>query len=113
MRNQIDYIEFPASDLKRLREFYECVFDWQFEDWGPEYMSFDDGRMKGGFHYMDNFIPAGRPLVVIYHPDLEKKLQHVEAAGGRIIAPIFAFPGGRRFHFADPDGNMLAVWSDQ
>ncbi|EKE75136.1 VOC family protein [Gallaecimonas xiamenensis] len=113
MRNHIDYIEFPAKDLKNIKAFYEKVFQWEFTDYGPDYCAFDDGKMKGGFERKDNFIPAGRPLVVIYHPELERKLQQVEAEGGRIVAPIFSFPGGRRFHFADPDGNLLAVWSDK
>ncbi|WP_115718344.1 VOC family protein [Gallaecimonas mangrovi] len=113
MRNHIDYIEFPAKDIKRLKAFYSTVFQWEFTDYGADYSSFDDGKLKGGFAKQDNFIPAGRPLVVIYHPELERKQQQIEAEGGRIIAPIFSFPGGRRFHFTDPDGNMLAVWSEQ
>ena len=34
-----------------------------------------------------------------------------EAAGGKIVKPVFEFPGGRRFHFTDPDGYELAVWT--
>ncbi len=49
------------------------------------------------------------PLPVIEVEDLEAALAAVEAAGGRIIRPIFAFPGGRRFHFLDPGGNELAA----
>jgi predicted enzyme related to lactoylglutathione lyase len=39
-------------------------------------------------------------------------VQAVTAAGGEIVKPIFAFPGGRRFHFREPGGNELAVWSE-
>jgi len=49
---------------------------------------------------------------VLFARDLEAMAARVEAAGGRIVKPIFAFPGGRRFHFRDPAGNELAVWSE-
>ena len=107
---QIDYIEFPASDIPGTKRFYETVFGWKFEDYGPNYTSFLDGRLAGGFT-TDN--PKGQGvLVVIYAGDLATVQRKVESAGGRIVKPIFSFPGGRRFHFTDPNGNELAVWSD-
>lgn len=108
---RVDYIEFGATDLGETKRFYGGLFDWKFEDYGPDYISFDDGRLAGGFTTMTAVTPGG-PLVVIYASDLEGTQSAVEAAGGRIIRPIFSFPGGRRFHFADPNGNELAVWSD-
>jgi uncharacterized protein len=109
---QIDYIEFPAIDLAKTRKFYGDVFGWKFEDYGPDYTSFNDGRLAGGF-YSDPHAEARRPLVVIYAEDLEALEAKVKSAGGRIVKPTFSFPGGRRFHFADPNGNELAVWSDR
>ena len=108
---RIDYIEFPASDLAATKRFYSDVFGWNFTDYGPGYTSFQDGRLSGGFYHNES-VKAGGPLVVIYASDLEGSLAKVEAAGGVISKPIFAFPGGRRFHFTDPGGNELAVWSD-
>ena len=106
----IDYIEFGATDLDRIKKFYSSVFGWKFTDYGPDYTSFTDGRMTGGF---DRSVPTGgNPLVVIYVRDLEAALERVQASGGQITKPIFSFPGGRRFHFADPDGNELSVWSE-
>lgn len=109
---RIDYIEFPATDIGRTQTFYAGLFGWKFTDYGPEYTSFEDGRIAGGFFKKDA-VAAGGPLVVMYTADLEGMVGKVQAAGGRITKEIFSFPGGRRFHFADPSGNELSVWSDK
>jgi uncharacterized protein len=109
---RIDYIEFPAADIAAVKRFYAAVFGWSFEDYGPDYTSFSDGRLTGGF-YRTVGVVGGVPLVVIYATDLAAVEAAVKAAGGTIVKPTFAFPGGRRFHFTDPSGNVLAVWSDQ
>ena len=109
--NQIDYIEFPASDIPRTKEFYSGVFGWKFEDYGPHYSSFQDGRLSGGFT-TDAPAGAGGALVVIYATDLAGVETKIKAAGGAIVKEAFSFPGGRRFHFSDPSGNVLAVWSE-
>jgi hypothetical protein len=109
---QIDYIEFPATDVTRAKTFYTQVFGWKFTDYGPDYTSFEDGRIAGGF-WKNSEVPAGGPLVVIYAADLSGMEAKIRAEGGAITKEIFSFPGGRRFHFADPCGNVLAVWSDQ
>jgi hypothetical protein len=109
---QIDYIEFPAVDIGRTKDFYIRVFGWKFTDYGPDYTSFEDGRISGGFSRTDNVTGYG-PLVVIYGADLAALEQQVEAQGGKIVKETFPFPGGRRFHFSDPSGNELAVWSEK
>ncbi len=109
---RIDYIEFPATDMTATKNFYTEVFGWKFEDWGPDYISFVDGRLYGGFAKAAQVRPAG-PLVVIYATDLAGMEGKIKAAGGITVKPIFSFPGGRRFHFTDPNGNELSVWSDQ
>jgi len=108
---RIDYVEFPALDTARIKAFYTQVFGWAFMDYGPGYTSFHDGRLSGGFT-TDATPGAGGPLVVIYASDLETAEAEVKAAGGLITKDIFLFPGGRRFHFTDPSGNQLAVWTD-
>jgi predicted enzyme related to lactoylglutathione lyase len=110
-QNQIDYVELPATDIARTKEFYGLAFGWKFEDYGPSYTSFHDGRIAGGFT-LDAPAPARGLLLVIYASDLAAAQKKIESAGGTIIKEIFSFPGGRRFHFADPNGNELAVWSD-
>ncbi|MCW9045685.1 MAG: VOC family protein [Alphaproteobacteria bacterium] len=114
MENQdrtINYIEFSVSDIARSKKFYGAAFGWTFSDYGPTYCEFTDGHMKGGF---DSATPvrSGGPLIVLYGADLEATQKKVEASGGKVVKPIFDFPGGQRFHFTDPDGYELAVWSE-
>jgi predicted enzyme related to lactoylglutathione lyase len=109
---RVDYVEFPATDIERTKRFYSEVFAWEFTDYGPEYTSFSDGRLAGGFRAAAE-ASAGGPLVVIYSTNLEEVEAGVREAGGAIVRETFEFPGGRRFHFTDPSGNELAVWSDR
>ena len=107
---RIDYVELGVADIERAKAFYGGAFGWTFKDYGPTYCEFGDGRLTGGF--TTGWAPRpGGPLVILYADDLEDAQRRVEAAGGRIAKAIFAFPGGRRFHFRDPNGNELAVWS--
>jgi uncharacterized protein len=106
----INYIEFNVSDMARTKAFYAAAFGWTFTDYGPDYCEFSDGHMKGGFDATGP-VSSGGPLVVLYGDDLEDIAAAVEKAGGKIVKPFFDFPGGRRFHFTDPDGYELAVWS--
>jgi len=108
----IDYIEFPATDLAAIKAFYTAVFGWEFTDYGPDYTSFKGGPMRGGFH--TGGTPGGEGvLVVIYAADLAALEAAVAEHGGTVVKEAFEFPGGRRFHFTDPSGNQLAVWSEQ
>jgi predicted enzyme related to lactoylglutathione lyase len=108
---RVDYVEFPATDVPRTKQFYERVFGWKFQDYGPDYTSFVDGRLAGGFS-TERKGAKGGVLVVIYAVDLEQVQASIKKEGGRIVKEIFAFPGGRRFHFTDLSGNELAVWSE-
>jgi D-aminopeptidase len=110
---RIDYVEFATTDIEGSKAFYSAVFGWSMEDWGPDYTSFGDGRLAGGFQKVDAVAEGGGVLVVIYAVDLEAVAAAVKANGGEIVEEIFSFPGGRRFHFTDPSGNELAVWSDK
>lgn len=110
--NRIDYVEFSTTDMDQTKSFYRSVFDWSFQDWGPEYAGFDDGKTRGGFQKVDQ-LKSGGPLVVLYAEDLSEVADKVKAAGGKIVRDVFEFPGGRRFHFEDPTGNLLAVWSEK
>ena len=110
---RIDYIELKATDVAAARRFYEQAFGWKFTDYGPDYTSFEDGRIAGGFHKADAGTPPGGALVIMFAMDLADAERRVVEAGGTVVKPVFSFPGGRRFHFADPSGNELAVWSDR
>jgi len=109
---RVDYIEFPATDIEDTKRFYSEIFGWEFTDYGPDYTSFTDGRLNGGFA-MASAVAAGGPLVVLYATNLEEIEARIPDSGGRIVRATFEFPGGRRFHFTDPSGNELAVWSDR
>lgn len=107
----IDYIELSVADIARAKAFYGAAFGWTFTDYGPEYCEFSDGAMKGGFSAGTSAAPGG-PLVVLYGADLDDLQRRIARAGGKIVKAVFAFPGGRRFHFTDPDGYELAVWTE-
>ncbi|GAA6143218.1 VOC family protein [Hydrogenophaga sp. 5NK40-0174] len=110
---KLDYVEFPARDLPATKGFFEKVFGWTFTDYGPAYTAFAGQGLDGGFYQaeMASSPAAGAALLVFYSDRLEETLAKVEAGGGVIVKPIFAFPGGRRFHFTEPSGNEFAVWS--
>jgi predicted enzyme related to lactoylglutathione lyase len=109
---RIDYIEMAATNIADTKLFYREVFGWKFTDYGPDYTSFEDGRLTGGF-YKAEATRVGTVLVVLFALDLTAIERRVRGAGGKIVKPVFTFPGGHRFHFADPSGNELAVWSDR
>ena len=108
---RIDYVEIPVSDLPRARAFLRDMFGWEFTDWGPDYSSFSDGRLEGGLRTAAEPAPATGVLLVFYSSDLERDLARVVELGATISQPIFAFPGGRRFHFVEPAGTEFAMWS--
>ncbi len=112
---KIDYVELPATDLDSVESFYSSAFGWSFTDYGPEYRAFSDGKLDGGFFKSDlqSVTANGAALIVLFAHDLEAMKDKVIANGGNICREIFSFPGGRRFHFSDPHGNELAVWSDK
>jgi predicted enzyme related to lactoylglutathione lyase len=112
--NTINYLEMPVSNIQATKDFFSQVFAWEFVDYGPEYSCFLNAGITGGFYLSkQNFtLSKGSPLVVLYSNDLGLSMQNVTAAGGQVSRDIFSFPGGRRFHFLDPNGNEFAVWSE-
>lgn len=110
--NRIDYVEIPVTDLQKTREFFSSLFDWSFQAWGDEYMSFNDGRLDGGFRLSTEPAPSTGVLLVFFSENLERDVGRVKNLGARISQEIFAFPGGRRFHFIDPAGTEYAMWAE-
>lgn len=112
---KINYVEFPAKDLQATKAFFSQAFGWTFEDFGPEYSAFSSQGIAGGFFKSEQSSSTshGGALIVLYSKDLEATQAKIEKAKGLIVRPPFSFPGGRRFHFTEPSGNELAVWSDR
>lgn len=109
---RFDYIEIPSSDLAKSKAFFTALFGWEFEDWGPEYMSFNDGRVDGGFCRVEKAAEPGGVLLIFYSDDLERDVGRVVELGGTISKEIYTFPGGCRFHFVDPTGTEFAIWKE-
>lgn len=110
---KINYVEFPAKDIEIAKKFFSDAFGWSFVDYGPDYVAIENAGLDGGFFASDKVASTntGSVLVVLYSDELEETAEKVKSAGGEIIKDIFSFPGGRRFHFSDPNGNEYAVWS--
>jgi predicted enzyme related to lactoylglutathione lyase len=110
--NIINYIEFPATDMEKTKQFYGAAFGWTFIDYGPTYVAFAGAGIDGGFNLDSEASGSIGVLVVLYHHELEAIELKVKELGSEIVKPIYSFPGGRRFHFADPNGHELAMWSE-
>jgi uncharacterized protein len=106
---QVQYIEFLSGDLQAIKRFYTSAFGWTFTDYGPEYSAFEGDYIDGGFTL--GKVKKGSVLVILFSENLENTREKIQKAGGKIAKDIYSFPGGRRFHFTDPDGNELAVWA--
>jgi predicted enzyme related to lactoylglutathione lyase len=113
----IDYVEIAVTDMAAARAFYGAAFGWTFNTYGDEYSgirtaaeSATDGEEAGGLRLAET-VTRGGPLVLLYSDDLQSTVDAVTAAGGEIIDGPYEFPGGHRFHFLDPSGNELGVWS--
>lgn len=111
--NTINYIEFPLANPSATKQFYGSLFGWEFQEWGPNYLSFSGAGIDGGFNGEDK-TPVQKPgvLVILFSDDLEASLVAIKDAGATVIRDIYSFPGGRRFHFLDPNGNELAIWAE-
>jgi len=108
---RIDYVELPSATAHELtRAFYSKAFGWDFAEYGPTYSATGKGMTDVGLQG-DPADGISAPLPVIRVDDLEAAFDSVTKANGIIARAIFSFPGGRRFHFIDPGGNELAVWT--
>ncbi|WP_447043713.1 VOC family protein [Vreelandella sp. H-I2] len=111
---KLNYVELAARDLNATKAFFSAVFGWEFTDYGLEYTAFSNQGLDGGFYQTDacSRTTNGAALLVFYSAQLEATYNKVVEHGGEIVKPVFEFPGGFRFHFLEPSGNELAVWSE-
>lgn len=115
---QIDYVELPGPQFEATKEFYSRAFGWDWTQYGPTYAAFEGGPVEVGLN--GEAAPAPQhapgaenaigPFALLRCDDLEAAQSDVVAAGGEIISAIYPYPGGRRFHFADPSGNIVGVY---
>lgn len=111
--HHFNYIELPSIDNAAMKAFYGAVFGWTFQDWGESYVAIHGAGIDGGFDADTPRAPTDQgALVILYSDNLALTEAAILDAGGTISIPAFSFPGGRRFHFKDPSGNELAVWSE-
>lgn len=106
----LDYVELPGSDIPATKKFYAAAFGWTFVDYGPDYAAFNAHGRDGGFNAERKVVSNGGALMVLYASDLDEMENKVKAAGAQIVSRE-TFEGGRRFHFRDPNGNEVAVWT--
>lgn len=106
---RISYVELPVNGTGPARDFYAQAFGWEFADFGPDYAATTGGDVDLGLNGSDDQ-PIDAVLVLVEVQDLEAALAKVESAGGEVVVQVFAYPGGRRFHFRDPAGNVLGVF---
>ncbi|RDE08864.1 VOC family protein [Pelagibacterium lacus] len=104
----IDYVEFESDRPSESRAFFAAAFGWRFTEYGPDYLGIEGADLDGGIARAGKPKP---PLIIVYADDLDAAEAAVRGAGGEITRGQFDFPGGRRFHFREPGGNELAVWS--
>ena len=113
LEGRIDYVENPVTDPGKARDFFSALYGWKFQEWGKEYISFNDGRLEGGFRHTEVPAPSMGVLLIFYSENPERDITRVKELGATISQEIFSFPGGRRFHFVDPVGTEFAIWSER
>ncbi|CAA9480799.1 MAG: Glyoxalase family protein [uncultured Sphingomonadaceae bacterium] len=106
---RLNYLELPVGDLAGSSLFFEAAFGLKLQAYGPTYAATDGEHADLGLQ-ADPAERTAAPLPVIEVDDVDAAARAVEAAGGAITRPVFAFPGGRRFHLREPSGNELACW---
>ncbi|RLE23281.1 MAG: VOC family protein [Actinobacteria bacterium] len=114
----ISYIELPATELKDTKSFYTAVFGWSWVDYGPNYAAFAGAGIDGGFNteatpatpHESGAESSNGPFVLFAANDLGAMERKIRDAGGEIVSGPYAYPGGNRFHFRDPSGNILGVY---
>jgi predicted enzyme related to lactoylglutathione lyase len=110
----IDYIELAVDDLEQAKAFYAKALGWTFTDYGPEYAGIRDPRNPGQEFGGLSAHPAGSRgdgvLALMRTDDADAALASVVGSGGRVEAELHEYPGGRRFTFADPSGNILGIY---
>ena len=81
---KINYVELPAKDIEATKKFFTDIFNWSFEDYGPDYAAFSNAGLDGGFYKADvaSSSANGGALVVFYSKELEVTQEKIAKGGG-------------------------------
>jgi len=121
MKNKVVFFEIPASNFKQAKKFYEKVFDWKVDLWGDEgamayttavdkdHNAIEPGGINGGFYIRKS--KDDHPSFCVQTGSIDKTLKAIEKAGGKVITPKHSIgEWGFMADFADPEGNVVALW---
>src|SRR5437870_5488394 len=119
--NPVVHFEMPASNRKRMAEFYTKSFGWKTEMLGEEMGNYvlatttevdpngrpkEPGAINGGFYQRTDDKPAQYPSVVIAVDDIKQAMKRVADAGGKVLGDPMEIPGvGLYVSFFDPEEN--------
>ncbi|MDG0857190.1 VOC family protein [Pelomonas puraquae] len=105
-----------AADVDRAKAFYEAVFGWRIEPWGPPdfYQVKDAGQGLLGALQARREIVAGKPMFGFEASfgveDLQATIQAIMTAGGRIVMQPYRIDGvGELIFFEDTEGNLAGA----
>lgn len=113
MGRPVVYFDIGCRDKEQSREFYEALFDWTGEPYGPFASRLNTGSEKGiqGFTTALGHEPHNYVMLYVEVDDIPAHLEKVEALGGKVFVPQTEVPGGGHFAwFTDPHGNFVGLW---
>lgn len=119
MAGEVRHFAINADNVERARGFYESVFEWKFEAWGPpEFYQIDTGgdpaKSVHGALQKRREVVEGTPVhgfeCTIAVDDVDAVAGAVEASGGTVVMPKTTIPGvGEIIFFQDTEGNIAAA----
>jgi uncharacterized protein len=123
--NPVVHFELPATDSKRMADFYTSVFGWKAQMLGPEMGNYvtvetsesnEFGQSKqpntinGGLYQRSPEMGAVHPSIVIAVDDIYESAREVTAAGGKVQGDPSEIPGiGLYVSFEDTEGNRMSL----
>ena len=118
MPNNVDFFAINADDVPRARTFYEAVFGWSFEPWGPpNFYLIETGKeqaaVRGGLQERRELAPGQKMIgfeCTISVANIDQAIRAIEANGGRIAAPKYHIPTvGTVAYFFDTEGHVAGI----
>jgi hypothetical protein len=114
MPNHVRFFSIMADDVARARKFYETVFGWTFEDWGPPGFYLIRGAgLEGSLHARQEALTGTgyRAFeITVGVDDVDEIARRIAAAGGTITMPKMRIETvGELLYFDDPEGNRVGA----